>query len=193
MLREAGNKIVATIDVDNYYIMSSLYNGILINGKFNIKYVLALLNSEVYQFLMNIQTFSKTSGAFTKAKIYHYYPMPVKNTNTQTQLIIAQIVDYVLFEPIQTNELVFNFFENLIHALVYERFFDDEFNNYSNKQILSNLGNLKPITDEMSEEEKLAIIQSEFERLYDPSHPVRNAIETLDSIEEVRIIKEALK
>ena len=45
----------------------------------------------------------------------------------------------------------------------------------------------------MSEEEKLAIIQSEFERLYDPNHPVRNNIETLDSIEEVRIIKEALK
>jgi len=55
------------------------------------------------------------------------------------------------------------------------------------------LGDLKPIKDEMSPEEKLAIIQSEFERLYDPSHPVRNALETLDSIEEVRIIKEALK
>ncbi len=45
----------------------------------------------------------------------------------------------------------------------------------------------------MSEEEKLAIVQSEFERLYYPNHPVRNAIETLDSIEVVRIIKEALK
>ncbi len=43
------------------------------------------------------------------------------------------------------------------------------------------------------EEEKLAIIQSEFERLYDPNHPVRNNIETLDSIEDVRIIKDALK
>jgi hypothetical protein len=40
----------------------------------------------------------------------------------------------------------------------------------------------------MSEEEKLAIIQSEFERLYHPEHPVRFAVETLDSIEEVRTI-----
>jgi len=30
------------------------------------------------------------------------------------------------------------------------------------------LGALKPITDDMSKEEKLAIIQSEFERLYTP-------------------------
>jgi hypothetical protein len=55
------------------------------------------------------------------------------------------------------------------------------------------LGDLKPIKDDMSEEKKLAIIQSEFECLYDPNHPVRFAIETLDSVEEVRIIKEALK
>ncbi len=46
--------------------------------------------------------------------------------------------------------------------------------------------------ENMSDEEKVALIQSEFERLYDPNHPVRNNLETLDSIEEVRIIKDAL-
>lgn len=45
----------------------------------------------------------------------------------------------------------------------------------------------------MSDAEKLAIIQTEFDRLYDPRHPVRNHLETLDSVEEVRIIREALK
>lgn len=30
-------------------------------------------------------------------------------------------------------------------------------------------------------------------RLYDPNHPVRNNVGTLDSVDEVRIIKEALK
>ena len=42
-------------------------------------------------------------------------------------------------------------------------------------------------------EDELAVILSEFERLYDPNHTVPNNLETLDSIEEVRIIKEALK
>lgn len=45
----------------------------------------------------------------------------------------------------------------------------------------------------MTAEEKLAIIQSEFDRLYEPSHPVRNHLETLDSVEPVRIVKEALQ
>ncbi|MEW6519190.1 MAG: hypothetical protein AB1461_07220 [Thermodesulfobacteriota bacterium] len=35
--------------------------------------------------------------------------------------------------------------------------------------------------------------QTEFDRLYDPRHPVRNHLETLDSVEVVRTIREALK
>jgi len=63
----------------------------------------------------------------------------------------------------------------------------------ANKEIIKHLGDLKPINDSMSDEEKLSIIQSEFDRLYDPNHPVRNILETLDSVEEVRIIRDALK
>jgi len=79
-----------------------------------------------------------------------------------------------------------------LNGIIYELYFPTELKS-ANKEILKHLCDLKPITDSMSEEEKLAVIQSEFERFYDPNHPVRNNLETLDSIEEVRIIKEALK
>lgn len=192
LLREAGDRITATVDEDNYYIMSSLYNGILINQKFKIKYVLGLLNSEIFQFLMNLQTFSKTSGAFTKAKIFHYYPLPVKQTDSNTQSKIEAIVDLIITLGKNSKELEFSFFEGLLNSCIYQLYFPEEIKS-AGKEILKHLGDLKPITDDMSEEKKLAIIQSEFERLYDPNHPVRFAIETLDSVEEVRIIKEALK
>ncbi|GAB4346207.1 MAG: hypothetical protein Kow0089_23500 [Desulfobulbaceae bacterium] len=61
------------------------------------------------------------------------------------------------------------------------------------KAIFPHLGELAPITDAQSSEEKLAVIQQEFDRLYDPAHPLRNAIETLDSVQVVRTIREALK
>lgn len=80
----------------------------------------------------------------------------------------------------------------IIDALVYELYFPDEIKS-AGKEILPHLGDLTPITDEMSEEEKLAVIQREFDRLYDPRHPVRNIIETLDSVEVVHTIREALK
>jgi hypothetical protein len=75
---------------------------------------------------------------------------------------------------------------------VFELYFTKEIKTVG-KEILKHLEDLKPITDHMTVEEKLAVIQSEFDRLYDPYHPVRNNLETLDSINEIRIIKEALK
>ncbi len=90
------------------------------------------------------------------------------------------------------NQIQFDFFKHIANSIAFELYFPEEIKS-AGKEILKYLGDLKPITDEMSEEEKLAITQSEFERLYDPNHPVRFAIETLDSVEEVRIIKEALK
>lgn len=67
--------------------MSSLYNAILIDKKFDLRYVLACINSHIFQFLMNKLTFEKTKGAFTKAKIYHYYDLPVKDTVSQQPII----------------------------------------------------------------------------------------------------------
>ena len=76
--------------------------------------------------------------------------------------------------------------------LVLELFFPIQIK-AANKESFPHIGKLKMLTDNMSKEEKLAIIQREFDRLYDPNHPVRNNLETLDSVEVVRIIREALK
>ena len=101
-------------------------------------------------------------------------------------------MDYVILAKTKADDIVYRFFESLLDGIVFELYFPEEIKS-AGKEILKHLGDLKPISDEMSEEEKLTVIQSEFERLYDPNHPVRFAIETLDSVEEVRIIKEALK
>ncbi|MBV6878789.1 TaqI-like C-terminal specificity domain-containing protein [Epilithonimonas ginsengisoli] len=94
LIREAGAEITATYDNEDFYIMSSLYNGILISNDFHIKYVLGLLNSKLFQHLMFIQTFEKTQGAFTKAKIYHYDNLPIKISEYQNQVIL--VVDSLL-------------------------------------------------------------------------------------------------
>ncbi|MGM0498297.1 MAG: hypothetical protein ACQESJ_10290 [Bacteroidota bacterium] len=45
----------------------------------------------------------------------------------------------------------------------------------------------------MTDEQKLLIIQSEYERLSHPEHPVRRNMDTLDEVEQVKIIREALE
>ena len=150
--------------------------------------ILAQLNSEVVAFFW-INKFRDDRETFPKIKGSYLGYLPIKKSNNQ----IDTLVRYVeCLSGNSNSDIVKSFFILLINSLIYELYFPVEIKS-AGKEILKHLGNLKPINDEMSEEEKLAVIQNEFERLYDPNHPVRFAIETLDSVEEVRIIKEALK
>ena len=115
----------------------------------------------------------------------------VRQIANQTTSFFEILVDYIQTAKQFELKLQTAYFEQLIDGLVFELYFPDEIN-AANKSLIKHLGELKPLTEIMTEEEKRALIQSEFDRLYDPTHPVRNHLETLDSVEEVRIIKEAL-
>ena len=147
-----------------------------------------ILKSILWYFLKN--TGYVLRGGYFTFKTNYLNPFPVPLINNRNSIILDLITRFLLSIP--KEDLARKYFESLIDSIVYELYFPEEIKS-AGKEILKHLGDLKPITDEMSEEEKLAIIQSEFERLYDPNHPVRFAIETLDSVEEVRVIKEALK
>lgn len=96
LLREAGKDIIATYDDEKYYIMSSLYNIILKDKTYSLKYCLGLLNSSLFQYLMNLLTFDKTKGAFTKAKIFHYYGLPIFKANKKLQVVFEKVIDSIL-------------------------------------------------------------------------------------------------
>lgn len=67
------------------YLFDSQYNILIFNLLSNFFY--NALRVHIFQFLMNKLTFEKTKGAFTKAKIYHYYDLPVKDTVSQQPII----------------------------------------------------------------------------------------------------------
>ena len=84
------------------------------------------------------------------------------------------------------------FFEQVIDGMVYELYFSEEIKK-ANKEILKHLGDLKPLQDNMKEKDKLEVILSEFDRLYDPNRALRKNLESLNDVEEVRIIQEAVE
>lgn len=194
IMRQTSDRIRAAFDRDEFYVL----NSILVFKKRNeielsYKFILASLNSSVNEFLYS--KFTQEDGrTFAEVKPKNVRKLFVPNSNNKSQSITSLIVDYLLAwnKHKEKNTVESKFYESVLDAIVFELFLNEEIKS-AGKEILNHLGDLKPITDDMSEEEKLAIIQSEFERLYDPNHPVRFAIETLDSVEEVRIIKEALK
>lgn len=158
----------------------------------NLEYYCSVLNSRIVYFYFKLGGVIWGKDGIKWFGDY-FDRIPVLLPNTETNNIFGVKYSYLkTLADKQAFEIHFNFFEEVVDGIVFELYFPEEIKS-AGKEILKHLGDLKPITDEMSEEEKLAIIQSEFERLYDPNHPVRFAIETLDSVEEVRIIKEALK
>lgn len=163
----------------------------------NLKWLCALLNSQLVTVFFRIfYAGGELVGKYRYKKTF-LNSLPIIKPVPEYEEVFNSIVDYLSTAKKSKDEdfvptITTIYFEALLDALVYELYFPEEIKS-AGKEILKHLGDLKPITDDMSEEKKLAIIQSEFERLYDPNHPVRFAIETLDSVEEVRIIKEALK
>ncbi|MFP4533626.1 MAG: Eco57I restriction-modification methylase domain-containing protein, partial [Desulfobacterales bacterium] len=164
--------------------------GNLITGK-NIKFLLAILNSSVGDFYIRSLGVTRNGGYFEyKPMFIEKLPIPQIRENKKEPF--QTIVDYVLLATEDDQKLQSTYFEQIIDCLVYELYFPDEIR-AAGKETLSHIGNLPPLTDDMSEEKKLSLIQSEFDRLYDPRHPVRNRVETLDSVDVVQTIRGALQ
>lgn len=178
-----------------YHDVSGTYpeaTAFVLTGK-STKYLTALLNSQLLTFVFRaFYAGGDLRGDTFRYKKVFLQNLPVVRPNGVAALALKALVDYVQTARLKEQKLQSAYFEQLIDGLVYELYFPDEIK-AANKQILPHLGDLNPISDAMSEEEKLAIIQREFDRLYDPRHPVRNRLETLDSVEVVRTIREALK
>ena len=176
-------RIKGAIDRD-FHVNGTGTSNILLKptSKLKLEEILCYLNSEVINYWFSYFFFDVN----IKPEQLRQIPLPDKS-----RPILSEIESYLEFTK-SKHQFLFDFCWSLCNGIIYELYFPEEIK-AAGKEILKHLGDLKPITDDMSEEEKLAIIQSEFERLYDPNHPVRFAIETLDSVEEVRIIKEALK
>ncbi len=156
-----------------------------------LKWILAILNSSVLEAYFPL--ISTDVRGKTRRYIKQYVELlPVAEFDEHFAKFLEPCVDSVQLAKRSGKTLQSAFFEQLIDGLVYEFYFTDEIN-AAGKEILPHLGELEPLTDEMNDEEKLAVIRREFDRLYDPNHPVRNHLETLDSVEVVRTIQEALK
>lgn len=161
------------------------------NESLDFRWLLALLNSECLNFRY------RYIGKKTGSGLLEYFEngvskLPIRLAPKESQRLFGIIVEYVIYLKNREKSLLCSYFEQLIDGLVYELYFPEEVQ-AAGKEILPHLGDLPPVDSRMSEAERLAIIQRKFDRLYDPNHPVRNHLETLESVPVVKTIRDALK
>lgn len=109
-IRETGNRITATLDVDNRYFLSSLYSIYPRKDNYSINYlksILAILNSSFATFYIKKIAFELTKGAFTKVRTNQLARLPIPELESSSYLFFSQIVDSMLQKHESLNEVVF--------------------------------------------------------------------------------------
>ena len=170
-------------DINKYYAEATSY--ILIGE--NLKFLTAILNCDfVYHIFY---TFYSGGGIDGEIKINKFKNLPIPRISKNEQRPFEIILDYIMALEKHDKKIENVYFNKVVDTMVYELYFEQEFKK-SNNEILKHLSNLKPINDEMGSEELLSIIQTEFKRLHYLEHPVRSAVEALNTIGKIRIINE---
>jgi len=79
-IRETGKQIVAALDLENRYFLSSLYAIYprKANEMLSLKYILGLLNSNLATYFVKIVAFDLTKGAFTKMRTNQLARFPIR-------------------------------------------------------------------------------------------------------------------
>lgn len=94
-IRETGNRITATLDLEFRYFLSSLYavyyKDKILNNENDLKFLLAIINSKVSNYFIKIIALNLTDGAFTKVRTNQLARLPipiVNNSDNKRELII---------------------------------------------------------------------------------------------------------
>ncbi len=184
-----ADKWAFAYDELGHYLPSNGY--ILTSKTLNIKYLLALLNSNVLKYYFSFIGIMTAGGAYT-LKHSSILELPIKNISLSAQAPFIALVEYILYLKQQTFEAVHDrimspYFERVLDGMVYELYFEDLLKQHG-REILQYLGELPALTATMSDEEKLSIVRTVFNRLYDKTHQVCINLFFMDSIAEIGLI-----
>lgn len=113
LLRQTGSYPICTIDTNSYYTLDTVHNGLIIDDKFDIKYLLCLLNSKLLRYIYNSQI-KETGKVFAQVKIMYIDELPIKDISKEEQNVFITKVDVILYNYTLLNELKNRFIQLFI-------------------------------------------------------------------------------
>lgn len=95
LLRQTGAYPICMIDNEKYFTLDTVHNGLHINDKFDIKFILSILNSSLLRFLYESQI-NEGGKVFAQVKIIYIDPLPIKKISIIEQKLFIEKVDLML-------------------------------------------------------------------------------------------------
>jgi len=182
LTRQTADRIIGTLDSEHFYYSNTLHGTAITDKTYNIKYVLALLNSSILNYYYKATT-SEGGKVFAQMKIEILRQLPIKKVPNQKPFII--LADFIILQKKENIDATF--FERLIDAMVYELYLPEEIK-AGGAEVLKYLSNL-PELKEGQDEKNLKTIEKVYKELSDPKHPISAALLKLLTIEEINIIE----
>lgn len=170
-------RIIATIDQNNYLCTNTLRIGILKDSSYSLKYLLAVINSKLINYV-----FLKY---FLNKDIYAYQLEQIPIVKVEKEYPFVNIVDYILL--LKKFQLDTTFYERIVDAMVYELYFPEKIKE-GGAEILKYLDNL-PELEKNKDEHNLKTIEQLQKEFSNPKNAISATLLKLLTIEEINIIE----
>lgn len=183
-------KVRAIYKDNSDHILDRIYYFENKDPNFEDKFILGFLNSKLLTFYYEqIYGSTKIGGGYIDLKGIQIENFPIPIVTAKQQQPIVSLVDYILRlykvgENNRINEYVPNshiiqLFEEVIDALVYELYFNEDFENAGISFMQYAERDFKDITGN-SDNEAIEIIQSVYQKLRDNNNGIRNNLKIMD-------------
>lgn len=170
------------LDTERHFLTSGAF--FLVSEKYSLKTLLAILNSKVLEYYFRFIGVMTAGGAFTlKKATIELLPIAVnKYTNT-----FEALVDYILLafstkksinEHVSNNHVI-QLFEEVIDALVYELYFEEDFKKAGIEFMRYAQRDFKSIEGK-DEKEAIEIIEKVYQTLRQKDNEIRNNLKLMD-------------
>jgi len=103
VIRQIGVTPIATLDLNKFYCLNTIYNITSLKKEFNYRYLLALINSKVLRFFWK-SSFYDSKILFPKIKKTYLDQLPIKLITESQQQPFVQLVDRMLSLNKKLNE-----------------------------------------------------------------------------------------
>ena len=95
LLRQTGAFPICMIDTESYYTLDTVHNGTIIDKRFNLKYVMCLVNSTLHRYLYE-SSVNESGKVFAQVKIIYIDPLPIKVVDETIQQPFITLADTML-------------------------------------------------------------------------------------------------
>lgn len=154
------------------------------------RWLCALLNSKPVEWFYG-QISATIRGGFFRAFSDYIGQIPVPSVKAAAEQLLTQLVDITLLlarHPEHRGILLY--MERIIDALAYELYLPKALH-AAGRFPLQTVAAVRWPALTANEDQNLRALQSIYEEVYHPQHPVRKLVYFLDSVDEIRVIEDA--